>query len=234
MDISSVSGLVGTQDAKNKLKAEQPVKEFKDSTNPDIKVTLSEEAKTLSKQDQVGVRVVDNDIAAFRARLQEKSNVLDEHVPRLENTLLQLDTKIEDFTNALSETNPELADKAFDFTVRENGTLKVIGDSLSERERVQLEGILNEDSQLVQLATDLKESTLATMSKAAGDKHSYDEINLEGIAINDKSLEAGLQVKSLLQGMKSDYARYGSEANTEAAFGLSLYGIAKELSRNLG
>lgn len=140
---------------------------------------------------------------------------------------------MESFLEELANTNPDLAAKEFDFSIRANGTLKAISSDLSEKDRLKLEGILNEDRELQNLASELKEITLSAMSKEASARHVYDNIDLEGIAINEETIEEGLHFRSLMDGMKSDYARYGTETNTKAAFSLPLFGIAKELKGNL-
>lgn len=164
MDISSVSGQLAPPKIQKPAQQTKPSEISEEARS--VKVSISEESQFLAEAEKkLGIQVEKINLDDPRLLTQERLDALGEQANAGRNSLLKLDSKVESFLEELANTNPDLAAKEFDFSIRANGTLKAISSDLSEKDRLKLEGILNEDRELQNLASELKEITLSAMSK---------------------------------------------------------------------
>ena len=233
MDINSISSPANVAPIRSSDKVIPEDKIQHEKEVQGITVSISEEANSLSAKKNVPPHLVELDHEQTLADFIELGNTREEQSKIGRDVLDKLDRKSTNFIVDLEKSDSRLARVEFDFSIRENGTLQVVGDNLLEADRQSLEKLLNDDKQIQNLADDLKQVVITAMSKEASAGHSYDNVSLKGIAINEKTISQGLHFKFLIQTMKSEHEKYSSPGDIGSAFTKPLYNIAEELYSNL-
>lgn len=146
-----------------------------------VKVNLSQEGVRLSKAP-------DFDPIKFHQDLVQSQQLANTGEEAAEN----LYVAIQEFDKLRG------AQDEYDFVMREDGSLKVITESMDDKAKAQLESQLNDNKSIVRAARTLQDSIVKFYGDSYSDTKMIDGTDLRGLVIDEQSLSEKIEIKSLL------------------------------------
>lgn len=238
MEIDSVS--VNTAPLPKNNKAERAVQKAtsNDPANAgpgksaSIKLSLSEEGKSLSRQESLNFQLVDKsnrptqeeslaEAKAFYEQFSSSVSHMTEIHKSLDQSLAKLSSKLD-----ASKLN------AFDFTVTSEGELKVISDELTEQERSLVATELNNNKRLVSAANELQNAALTAFGDDELDVDMLESTDLRGISITKDSLSETLNFRELLRNSAREI-KNAVNPKLETQYSMGFTQVASMIKANL-